>query len=74
MKDPKKEKCDFQEWIDEDEENITKNKNKIDEEHEHSIEVKIAILEYDFSVYKLKTDKECNNFIKELDKMKCFVS
>ncbi|CAH1429046.1 unnamed protein product, partial [Lactuca virosa] len=56
--DPKKEKCHLWEWIDEDEEVITKNKNKKDETHEHSSEVKIAILEHDFSVYKVKIDKE----------------
>nr|KAJ0186084.1 hypothetical protein LSAT_V11C900484800 [Lactuca sativa] len=32
--------------------------NKKDEEHDFNIEVKIAILEHDFSEYKVKTDKE----------------
>nr|KAJ0198066.1 hypothetical protein LSAT_V11C700382690 [Lactuca sativa] len=68
MKDPK-DKCDLWEWVDEDEEIIIKNKNKKDEEHDFNSEVKIAILEHDFSEYKVKTDKECKSFRKELDKM-----
>ncbi|CAH1424676.1 unnamed protein product [Lactuca virosa] len=72
MKDPK-DKCDFWEWVDKDEEIITKNKNKKYEEHDFNTEVKIVILEHDFSEYKVKTDKECKSFRQELDKMKCFV-
>ncbi|CAI9300362.1 unnamed protein product [Lactuca saligna] len=72
MKDPK-DKCDFWEWVDDDEEIITKNENKKDEEHDFNTEVKIAILEHDFSEYKMKTDKECKSFRKELDKRKCLV-
>ncbi|CAI9281507.1 unnamed protein product [Lactuca saligna] len=72
MKDPN-DKCDFWEWVDDDEEIITKNENKKDEEHDFNTEVKIAILEHDFSEYKMKTDKECKSFRKELDKMKCLV-
>nr|KAJ0225682.1 hypothetical protein LSAT_V11C100030550 [Lactuca sativa] len=34
------------------------NKNKKDEEHDFNSEVKIAILEHDFSEYKVKTDRE----------------
>ncbi|CAI9303487.1 unnamed protein product [Lactuca saligna] len=61
------------EWVDDDEEIITKNKNKKDEEHDFNTEVNIAILKHDFSEYKMKIDKECKSFRKELDKMKCFV-
>ncbi|CAH1432925.1 unnamed protein product [Lactuca virosa] len=43
MKDPK-DKCDFWEWV--------------NEEHDFNTEVKIAILEHDFSEYKVKTDNE----------------
>ncbi|CAH1445419.1 unnamed protein product [Lactuca virosa] len=59
FRDKKKKKCDFWEWVDQDEELIKQD----------NTEVKISILENNFWTHKVKADKESMSFRKDLDKL-----